>query len=61
MEEIHEQIVVCGFEQNIILRNILMNTYAKCRNIENSRYAFDKLPQLDVVFLHDVGYDKIKL
>eukprot|EP00253_Pinus_taeda_P001147 PITA_01147 len=49
VEEIHGQIVTCGFEQNVILGNTLVDIYAKCGSIENARYAFDKIPQPDVV------------
>jgi len=49
VEEIHGEIVTCGFEQNVILGNALVDMYAKCGSIENARYMLDKMPQPNVV------------
>eukprot|EP01018_Ginkgo_biloba_P001239 Gb_28664 [translate_table: standard] len=47
--EIHEEIIRSGFDSNFIVRNALVDMYAKCGRIEIARHLFDKMPQRDVV------------
>eukprot|EP01018_Ginkgo_biloba_P040409 Gb_21270 [translate_table: standard] len=47
--EIHEEIIINGFQSDVFVGNALLDMYAKCGNIKNARRVFDKMPQRDVV------------
>eukprot|EP01018_Ginkgo_biloba_P001826 Gb_02379 [translate_table: standard] len=48
-KEIHGEIIRRGFQSDAFAVNALVNMYAKCGNIENARYLFDRMLQPDVV------------
>eukprot|EP01018_Ginkgo_biloba_P010079 Gb_35395 [translate_table: standard] len=46
---IHAHIIKTGYESNVIVRNTLVDMYAKCGSIEDAQSTFDKMPKRDVV------------
>ncbi|KAK7322552.1 hypothetical protein VNO77_25937 [Canavalia gladiata] len=47
--EIHGQMIVNGFESNLIAMTAVVNLYAKCRQIEDAYKMFERMPQKDLV------------
>ncbi|XP_057820276.2 pentatricopeptide repeat-containing protein At4g02750 [Cryptomeria japonica] len=47
--EIHEEIVKCGYESDLVVANALVDMYAKCGSIETARHVFDKMSKPGVV------------
>eukprot|EP01018_Ginkgo_biloba_P032085 Gb_05883 [translate_table: standard] len=43
-KEIHEEIIRSGYESDIVVRNALIDMYAKCGSIEYARHLFDRTP-----------------
>eukprot|EP01018_Ginkgo_biloba_P038505 Gb_40040 [translate_table: standard] len=48
-KEIHGYIIRGGFESVLLVVNALIDTYAKCANVETARKLFDKMLERDVV------------
>lgn len=48
-KEIHGRIVVCGFGGNVFVWNALVDMYAKCGQIEQARWLFDRMVNKNVV------------
>eukprot|EP01018_Ginkgo_biloba_P027263 Gb_11025 [translate_table: standard] len=48
-EQVHSHIIKTGFGFNVAVENALITMYAKCRNLENARKVFDRMPKRDVV------------
>eukprot|EP01018_Ginkgo_biloba_P020815 Gb_00204 [translate_table: standard] len=46
---IHDFVIRCGFESDVSVQNSLVALYAKCGNIDNARWLFDKMPKRTVV------------
>lgn len=46
---IHATLVDIGYEWNLVLRTALVNMYAKCGSIEDSRRTFGRMPERDVM------------
>ncbi|XP_039134605.1 pentatricopeptide repeat-containing protein At1g11290, chloroplastic [Dioscorea cayenensis subsp. rotundata] len=47
--EIHSQLVTNGFSSNIFAMTAVVNMYAKCRQIDDARKMFDRMPERDLV------------
>ncbi|MCO5608702.1 hypothetical protein L7F22_062916 [Adiantum nelumboides] len=47
--EMHSEVVKKGLEDDQILGHVLMDMYAKCNSLEETRAVFDKLPGKNVV------------
>eukprot|EP01018_Ginkgo_biloba_P033235 Gb_08628 [translate_table: standard] len=47
--KVHEDIIRSGYESDVAVGNALVDMYAKCRNIDAARQAFDKMSHRDVV------------
>ena len=45
----HAYLIECGFELDVIVKNALINMYAKCGAIENAQAVFDEMKVRDVV------------
>jgi hypothetical protein len=45
---VHEQIVQCGFESDVIVGS-LIDMYAKCGSIDHAQSPFNRMPTCDVV------------
>lgn len=48
-KEIHGRIVVCGFGGNVYVWNALVDMYAKCGQVEQARWLFDRMVNKNVV------------
>eukprot|EP01018_Ginkgo_biloba_P010080 Gb_35396 [translate_table: standard] len=48
-KQIHAHVIISGFESDIFVGTALFSTYAKCGSIQDARYLFDKMPDLDTV------------
>eukprot|EP01018_Ginkgo_biloba_P015184 Gb_08053 [translate_table: standard] len=48
-KEIHNYVIKCGFESDVIVGNALIAMYAKCENLENANRVFDKASQKSMV------------
>eukprot|EP01018_Ginkgo_biloba_P020138 Gb_27979 [translate_table: standard] len=48
-KEIHSFIVKSGSESDLFVGNALVDMYAKCKSIEDSRQAFDEMSQRDTI------------
>ncbi|KAH9301975.1 hypothetical protein KI387_013558 [Taxus chinensis] len=48
-KEIHNYIIKYAFESNILVRNALIDMYAKCRCIQVARQLFNRMPKKDTV------------
>lgn len=46
---VHGHIIKTGTHQDLFVTTFLVNVYAKCKNMENARKVFDKLPRRNVV------------
>lgn len=46
---IHESFAKSGMRANLILRNTLVDMYAKCGSVKEARQAFDGMPERDVI------------
>ncbi|KAH7421314.1 hypothetical protein KP509_13G050400 [Ceratopteris richardii] len=46
---IHAEILDCGFGDNLIIRNSLIDTYAKCGSLNKAKEAFDETSCRDVI------------
>eukprot|EP01018_Ginkgo_biloba_P010381 Gb_31374 [translate_table: standard] len=46
---IHAHMIKCGFELDTVLRNHLVNTYAKCQSVFDACQVFDNMSERDVV------------
>lgn len=59
-EQIHSQILKCGFNSNGFIQNTLIHMYASCRELEVARRVFDGMPQKDVWTWNSMlaGYSK---
>eukprot|EP01018_Ginkgo_biloba_P018588 Gb_36614 [translate_table: standard] len=57
-KEIHNHVLVTGFQSDVFVGNSLIAMYAKCGAIELARLVFDKMPKRDVVSWNamTVGY-----
>ncbi|CAM6093772.1 unnamed protein product [Calypogeia fissa] len=57
---VHEQIIQRGYDSHVFVGNSLVDMYAKCGSIEDSRRVFSSLPKRDVVGWNAVisGYVK---
>lgn len=49
MEQIHAQILECGFESDMYVGAALVDVYFKCGGLTSARRVFDKMPLRDVV------------
>eukprot|EP01018_Ginkgo_biloba_P034522 Gb_08671 [translate_table: standard] len=47
--EIHEEIIISGFQSNVFVGNALIDMYAKCGSLEESRHLFDRMCQRTMV------------
>ncbi|MQL92562.1 hypothetical protein Taro_025172 [Colocasia esculenta] len=47
--DIHGQLVVNGFSDNVYAMTAVVNMYAKCRQIDEARKMFDRMPERDLV------------
>ncbi|KAK7322553.1 hypothetical protein VNO77_25938 [Canavalia gladiata] len=47
--EIHGQLIVNGFQSNLIAMTAVVNLYAKCRQIEDAYKMFERIPKKDLV------------
>eukprot|EP01018_Ginkgo_biloba_P035644 Gb_29805 [translate_table: standard] len=47
--QIHAHIIRAGFVLDVVVASALVDTYAKCGNIEDARQLFDKMPTRDVL------------
>eukprot|EP01018_Ginkgo_biloba_P030316 Gb_23088 [translate_table: standard] len=48
-KQIHDHIIVGGFESDVFVGNALVNMYAKCGSINDAYQVFDKMAKRDVV------------
>eukprot|EP01018_Ginkgo_biloba_P034752 Gb_24816 [translate_table: standard] len=48
-KKIHEEVIRGEFQSDIFVGSALVDMYVKCRNVENARHVFDKMPHRDVV------------
>ncbi|KAM3324584.1 pentatricopeptide repeat-containing protein [Capsicum chacoense] len=48
-KEVQCQVIVCGFESNIFLNNILIQSYSISGCLEYARKVFDKMPKRDMI------------
>ncbi|XP_057818267.2 pentatricopeptide repeat-containing protein At2g27610 isoform X2 [Cryptomeria japonica] len=48
-KEIHNYIIKHGFESNILVKNALIDMYAKCGYTQVARQLFDRMPKKDTV------------
>ncbi|KAJ7526006.1 hypothetical protein O6H91_17G077500 [Diphasiastrum complanatum] len=46
---LHQQIVECGYDQDLVVCNALVTMYGNCGKLENAREVFDKMRVRDVV------------
>jgi len=47
--QVHSNIIKYGLEGDMFVRNNLASMYAKCKQIDDARQVFDKMPERDVV------------
>ncbi|KAJ7565312.1 hypothetical protein O6H91_02G056300 [Diphasiastrum complanatum] len=59
-KQLHFDIIRSGFESDVIVRNTLLDMYAKCGCIQRAREVFDKMSKRDVVSWNSMiaGYVK---
>eukprot|EP01018_Ginkgo_biloba_P026298 Gb_06232 [translate_table: standard] len=48
-KEVHEDVIRSGFQSNIFVGSALVHMYVRCRNLENARKVFDRMPERDVI------------
>nr|XP_025885107.1 LOW QUALITY PROTEIN: pentatricopeptide repeat-containing protein At4g39530 [Solanum lycopersicum] len=48
-KEIHTQVILCGFENNPFLNNILIQSYSIRGCLDYARKVFDKMPKRDMI------------
>ncbi|XP_049413314.1 pentatricopeptide repeat-containing protein At4g39530 [Solanum stenotomum] len=48
-KEIHTQVILCGFESNPFLNNILIQSYSIRGCLDYARKVFDKMPKRDMI------------
>jgi len=48
-KEIHQYIIRSGYEPNVFVESALVDMYAKCGNIDEARYVFERMSQRNVV------------
>lgn len=48
-KEIHTQVILCGFESNPFLNNILIQSYSILGCLDYARKVFDKMPKRDMI------------
>eukprot|EP01018_Ginkgo_biloba_P008749 Gb_09147 [translate_table: standard] len=48
-KEIHDYIIGCGFESDVVVCGALIDMYAKCGDVWTARQVFDKMSQRNVV------------
>eukprot|EP01018_Ginkgo_biloba_P000960 Gb_16410 [translate_table: standard] len=48
-KQVHTHIFRTGFMSNVLVGNALIDMYAKCKNVDDARQLFDKMPERDVV------------
>lgn len=48
-KQVHALVLKTGFEAEILVRNNLVNFYAKCGNLDSARNMFDNMSERDVV------------
>ncbi|XP_022843584.1 pentatricopeptide repeat-containing protein At4g39530 [Olea europaea var. sylvestris] len=46
---VHAQIILCGFENNVFLSNVLISLYSKWESILSARCLFDRMPERNLV------------
>ncbi|CAM6035383.1 unnamed protein product [Sphagnum compactum] len=46
---VHQQIVECGWDADVVVGNSLVDMYAKCGSMEDAWRVFNKMPSRDVV------------
>eukprot|EP01018_Ginkgo_biloba_P011139 Gb_03380 [translate_table: standard] len=49
VKEVHEEIIRSGCQSDVFVASALVDMYAKCRNLENARHVFDRMPERDAV------------
>eukprot|EP01018_Ginkgo_biloba_P029996 Gb_33537 [translate_table: standard] len=48
-KQVHAHIIKSRFQADVVLRNVLVDMYAKCGSIEDSRQVFDETSHRDIV------------
>eukprot|EP01018_Ginkgo_biloba_P039317 Gb_36398 [translate_table: standard] len=48
-KEIHEHMIISGFQSDVFVENTLVDMYAKCGSIEDASKVFDKIPKRNVI------------
>jgi pentatricopeptide repeat protein len=46
---VHEEIIQCGFESDVIVGSSLIDMYAKCDSIDDAQSVFNRMPTRNVV------------
>ena len=47
--EIHYYLIQSGIDENLFVRNALLDTYAKCQSLQDALYVFQTMSVRDVV------------
>ncbi|XP_057841894.1 pentatricopeptide repeat-containing protein At1g11290, chloroplastic isoform X2 [Cryptomeria japonica] len=48
-EKVHNYIIKCGFESNVVVTSALVGMYAKCNSMRDARKMFDSMSDRDIV------------
>ncbi|KAG6536574.1 pentatricopeptide repeat-containing protein At2g22070-like [Zingiber officinale] len=49
LRQLHASVIVSGLEFNLIMSNVMIDSYGKCGDVDSSQHVFDQMERRDVV------------